>query len=423
MLNSDEKKTSDTKTSQHFKSFRNLLSTQLQSFKGTQVDSDSKSFMAELWDKCVKTGLPMLAVQTDWIQGIKNGNLNPDNYGRYTVQDIGYCQRAKDNWSTAADKAKRYDEDIYNYCLLQVSSMIKYTAELSNAWNVKSEDVVLGDALQQYMDYEEYIVNNYPPSYFPVAMFACYYLWPWVCQQIGPVEKNNLYYGWWYNNKSFHAGKTLAAKIDSLYKLGQIDGKTAFEIVSTCIKGETNFWRSACSQKLLNVTDECFVIVNGIKNGIWKFETAKQNVAKECYGNPQKFVTIPIDEQGKLLIINKSVVECDKPNTEEQQLLVGTAVTESYLDIRESDVYKGDLNAKNIMSYVLWHFEKTTYVFKSKREFDINKKYAGIDKMYAKVKIMVNQDLSIEITAQSGWNHWLLVCIGAWWLGQCKNMH
>lgn len=194
-----DEKDAEQESDRPYRSWRAAFAQKIKSYALSKVTApkakEKETFITELWNKCVELGLPKLAVETKWIQGIRNGNLDPDNYGRYTVQDVGYVARATDNWQVAKTKAKLYDADIYKYCDDQVSSMIKYTAELSTAWHVQPDGVILGDALDQYMDYEEYIVENYPPSYFLVAMYACYYLWPWICQQIGEPAKTNLYYG------------------------------------------------------------------------------------------------------------------------------------------------------------------------------------------------------------------------------------
>ena len=206
MLNTNDQDQKEIEQQQQplgaFGSFRTDFVRQIKSYRSIRkkavkqsAKEDKTTFIQDLWDRCLKAGLPQLAVQTKWIQGIKNGDLNPNNYGRYTVQDVGYCQRATDNWKTAKDKSKDYDEDIYQYCSDQVKSMMRFTAELANSWHVRPDGVVLGEPLEKYLDYEEYIVNNYQPPYFCVAMYACYYLWPWVCQQIGEPQKTNVYYG------------------------------------------------------------------------------------------------------------------------------------------------------------------------------------------------------------------------------------
>lgn len=209
-------------------------------------------------------------------------------------------------------------------------------------------------------------------------------------------------------------------KIDEMHKEGKIDDELALEILSTCIKGETNFWRSACDEPLLNVINECVVLFNDKHS--WKFETDKENKAKQCYDNPKEYTKIEnVDNLSKILVINKKLIESNKPNTESELFLVGKAVIESYLNIEDSVTYQTDLEAKNIVSYVLYHVsDKGTQMIKSKRQMDINNAYKDIGLYVAKLIITVKEDLTLEITSQSGWGNYISICIGAWFLGKIK---
>ena len=244
-------------------------------------------------------------------------------------------------------------------------------------------------------------------------VFICFY----------KIQQNTTKYqiGWWDDNRWFDAGDALGEKIDEMYDDGKIDSDTAFEVLSVCIKGETNFWRSACDEQLLDIIDECVVLFND--NNGWKFESNQQDVAKKCYENPKDYTTIKdIDNITKLLVINKKIIESNKPSTDEsKQFLIGKAVSESYLDIEDSLVYQTDIKAKNIVSYVLYHIpDEGPQIFKSDDSMAIGNKYKEISLDYAKVIITVKEDLTVEITSQSGYSNYILICIGAWFLNQFK---
>ena len=158
------------------------------------------TFTEKLWNACLETGLPELATKTKWIQGIKNGNLDPDDYGKYSVQDVGYCYYARNNWIAAMEKTKEYDIDIYNYCIDEVLSMTTFSESFAKDWHIQPSGIEFGGALEEYINYEKYIIEHYEPSYFLCAMYACYGLWPWTVQQIKPIAPNNLYQGKVRNN-------------------------------------------------------------------------------------------------------------------------------------------------------------------------------------------------------------------------------
>ncbi|XP_030844032.1 uncharacterized protein LOC115925027 [Strongylocentrotus purpuratus] len=71
-----------------------------------------------LWDNSQVQA--QAALDTDFIQGIKSGLLDPTNYGGYTVQDAVYCYNAIDYYGIAEVKAT--DEDLRKFLVARIES-------------------------------------------------------------------------------------------------------------------------------------------------------------------------------------------------------------------------------------------------------------------------------------------------------------
>lgn len=47
-----------------------------------------------MWEAALRKGYMQEALDTKFIQGIKNGNLHPEIYGSFMVQDYAYQEEA-----------------------------------------------------------------------------------------------------------------------------------------------------------------------------------------------------------------------------------------------------------------------------------------------------------------------------------------
>lgn len=53
-----------------------------------------ESLSARLWEAAEKQGYLLEGLNTKFIQGIKKGNLHPEIYGSFMVQDYAYQEEA-----------------------------------------------------------------------------------------------------------------------------------------------------------------------------------------------------------------------------------------------------------------------------------------------------------------------------------------
>ncbi len=213
------------------------------------VDGSAQTLSARLWTE--SQDLAAAALESDFIQGIKNGSLNPNHYGQYTVQDAVYCHRGVEGWRSIASRATQ--PDFKTFAEARVKGWVSYSQRLFSEWHIADPTAIkLSPAIQAYAEFEANIAQNYDPHYAVVVMLPCDRLWYWLATQIEPdATEPNLYAFWMKENGSSDAGaKRLERFIDA--HTDSIDESIALEIYRTAMLGEVNGFRSAGKQTLID---------------------------------------------------------------------------------------------------------------------------------------------------------------------------
>jgi len=217
---------------------------------GASTTKANTSLSASLWNSSQK--LAQEALASDFIQGIKNGTLDPNQFGQYTIQDVLYCAHGLSDWETVASRAT--DPDVKSFATARVTSWKSYIKELFSDWHIADPSAInLSTAVKTYSDLESNVANNYDPLYAAVVMLPCDRLWYWLATQIAPDSPTNNVYQFWIadNGGSDSGAKRLEAFIDA--HAAQIDADIAHHIFHQAMLGEVNGFRSACGQKLLTL--------------------------------------------------------------------------------------------------------------------------------------------------------------------------
>ncbi len=151
------------------------------------------SLFWKMWDSC--THIAEQALKTDFIQGIKAGNLDPVKFGGFNVSDAYYCFDGAQDYSDAGNRAQ--DEALKALLHLKHLRYLKHNKELPQIWRVKDAGgVVPFDVLKKYSEFESKIVSRENPVYCIVVMLPCDYLWYWLANQCAPPVPGNLYAPW-----------------------------------------------------------------------------------------------------------------------------------------------------------------------------------------------------------------------------------
>ncbi len=203
---------------------------------------------AQLWNS--SQDLAHAALESDYIQGIKNGTLHPDYYGQYSVQDVSYCHHGLEDWQAAAARASH--PEVKAFAEARVTTWTKYAQDTYGAWHIQDPSAVkLCAAAQAYADFESDVARNFEPAYAIVVMTPCDQLWAWLARQLEPEASPTNVYGFWIKENLDDSGALhLEQAIDANADL--LDETKALAVFRRAMLGEVDFFRSACGQRPWN---------------------------------------------------------------------------------------------------------------------------------------------------------------------------
>lgn len=146
------------------------------------------------------------ALATDFLQSIKNGNLNPTQYGAFNISDIYYCFHGASDYGAAAHRAT--NNVLKDYFLKKQESYNKYNQSACTTWNLTgSQSVSPTPTTFDYSEFERSVANGSAidgtvkdPIFTLIAMLPCEYLWAWLASQLAPPEPGNIYASWITSN-------------------------------------------------------------------------------------------------------------------------------------------------------------------------------------------------------------------------------
>lgn len=137
-------------------------------------------------------------LNTKFIQGIKNGNLIPDNYGALTVLDTYYCYNGAKSFDIALKNVNPTTEAELHSLIKELgTSYTAYNKYFLDVWHIPNADSVIPNQVCiDYVKHERDTATTLHPIYTLVSMLPCYYLWYWISDQLYAYRRNNLYSYW-----------------------------------------------------------------------------------------------------------------------------------------------------------------------------------------------------------------------------------
>lgn len=199
--------------------------------------------------------LAQKALQTQYIQGIAKGTLDPNAYGQYTLQDAIYCHHAQDDYATLERRATAAgDADLAAFAKARGDSYRSYNATTFESWHIQDPSAVaLSDAAQTYVDFEHHLAVDESPIYGVIGMVPCDQLWSWLATELAKVSTSpNLYDFWITDNNDWGGAYRLDNFIDGWFDdhPSMADRDKALFVFRSCMTCELNFFRSACGEAL-----------------------------------------------------------------------------------------------------------------------------------------------------------------------------
>ena len=213
----------------------------------------NESISSRLWQAC--QDIAQQALNSTFMQGIGHGNLDPDHYGQYIVQDCAYCYHAQRDYQTIVDRATQAGHsELAAFAKARLASYARFNQSYLKSWHISNPDALdVGQAARQYIDCEHTAASRLSPVYGTVVMIPCERLWPWLASQLkSDAGSSNVYSFWITENDSFHGANRVDNFIDGWFADHQEDyqWETALAVYRSAMTSELNLFRTACGQSL-----------------------------------------------------------------------------------------------------------------------------------------------------------------------------
>ena len=188
-------------------------------------------------------------LDTNYLQKMKDGILEPDRYGQLTVLDAYYCYRGANSYDTALCQVDPdLDAELHQLMSALAESYHEYNMTFFNDWHIRTAESVNPTAeFEAYAEHEHHVSCAEQPVYTLVAMLPCYYLWYWFTDKMLPeVADDNLYKGWVEGSHSCSTAYRIGNFIESWKQMGkEFDEQLAMEIYTKSMNCELSVFSKA----------------------------------------------------------------------------------------------------------------------------------------------------------------------------------
>lgn len=176
----------------------------------------------KLWEACHDIAEQALA--TDYIQGIKNGTLDPNSAGQYTVQDAVSCAHASGDYKELERRALfGGDPELAAFARALYDGNVKYNAETFEQWHIRDAGAIAPSrAAETYIHFEHEIASRWPPIYGVVGMIPRDPLWAYLATKLeSHATTANLYSFWITENDDWSGAYRLDGALSNRLSLQQ----------------------------------------------------------------------------------------------------------------------------------------------------------------------------------------------------------
>lgn len=220
---------------------------------------DPNSYSWKLWTD--NLSIATLALNSKYVQGIAQGNLNPISFGQYSVQDAAYCFNAQNDYLTLEDRAnKKQRVEMESFAKARYDSYVNYVESILKQWHISDATAILpGSAADNYIQLEHKIANsNHALILGIISMIPCSQLWAWLGDKLQKdIKPDNIYDFWIQDNTDSWGG---AYRLDNFvneqikqYPMNPSEQELAGKIYQACMTCELNFFKSACDESQIEM--------------------------------------------------------------------------------------------------------------------------------------------------------------------------
>jgi thiaminase/transcriptional activator TenA len=182
-----------------------------------------------LWHGCA--AIADQALETNFIQGIASGRLDPIKYGAFNVLDAYYCYNGAGSYLAAESRAEH--PTLKAFLLEKYNSYQKYNEAFTQIWHIRDANgVIPNNVSKNYVQFEADVASHQDPIYCLIVMIPCEYLWYWLSDKLYPPASNNLY-SFWINENHYPDGAYAMGNFLESYRAEYpIDDDKALEVYS-----------------------------------------------------------------------------------------------------------------------------------------------------------------------------------------------
>jgi len=171
----------------------------------------------KLWEN--NFDLALLSLQTNFVQGIKTGNLPINIFQEYVAQDYFFLESFARAYGSAVSKSKDKNSiKSLSQLLVGVSEELILHETYAKKWDIDLTNNQIKPATKNYTDFLDQVSNKQSAVEIMFAMTPCMRLYSWIGKSLSDNILNNPYKEWiiTYSDDSFdRLAQSLENLIDS----------------------------------------------------------------------------------------------------------------------------------------------------------------------------------------------------------------
>ncbi len=204
---------------------------------------DPDSLFWKMWN-AGGNAIAKKTLETDFLKGIRDGDLDPVKYGAFNISDIYYCFSGAKDYAVAADRTN--DPILSDYLTRKYASYDEYNKSACTTWSLNGPQSVAPTSVAfEYSEFERAVASGRAmagkvkdPIYTLIVMLPCEFLWAWLAEKLAPPTSGNIYANWIDSNNSMSGAFAMGNYLQDYITKNPVDEKLANEIYLTAMEYE-----------------------------------------------------------------------------------------------------------------------------------------------------------------------------------------
>lgn len=209
------------------------------------------SYFWRLWEANKNKAMQML--NSNFVQGIKNGSLDPQTFGAIAMNEA-YCSvRAEHGYMQASQRKDNTNQDVQKYFKLMHGHCSQYNKQFAKTWHMSEERETLEKCLnpikptKDYADHESEVLTTYPSMFALVAVLPRMYLCSWIAQQLTQPMADENTYSWIVAHQNPESAYVIGNFLEKF--TNSINFDKALRIYSKSMDYELEILKTLCNEQ------------------------------------------------------------------------------------------------------------------------------------------------------------------------------